>query len=76
MRIRNRLLTSTAVAATCLSFYLAAPVVSADVIQEPTTMPAAPSASPLDFTVQTIDGKPQKLSDFRGKVVMIVNVAS
>ncbi len=47
-----------------------------DVVKEPTTMPAkktAPDApaSPLDFTVQTIDGKEQKLSDYRGKVVVL-----
>lgn len=32
--------------------------------------------SPLDFTVQTIDQQPRQLSDYRGKVVLIVNVAS
>ncbi len=52
-----------------------------DVAKDPTSAPAKPSAdnspvSPLDFTVQTIHGKEQKLSDFKGKVVMIVNVAS
>lgn len=41
----------------------------------PTTAPAA-TASPLDFTVRDIDGKDVKLADYRGKVVMIVNVAS
>ena len=30
----------------------------------------------LDFTLNSIDGKPAPLSDYRGKVVMIVNVAS
>ena len=51
-----------------------------DVVKEPTTMPAArdadKSASPLDFNVKDIDGNEKKLSDYRGKVVMIVNVAS
>ncbi len=37
-----------------------------------TTQPA----SPLDFAVKDIDGKDVKLSDYKGKVVMIVNVAS
>jgi len=39
---------------------------------------AAPSTqpSPLDFTVKDIDGKQQNLADYKGKVVMIVNVAS
>ncbi len=39
-----------------------------------TTAFSAPSI--YDFTVKTIDGKPQPLSDYKGKVVMIVNVAS
>ena len=30
----------------------------------------------LDFTMKRIDGKPQKLSDFHGRVLLIVNVAS
>jgi glutathione peroxidase len=29
-----------------------------------------------DFTQTTLDGKPQKLSDFKGKTVLVVNVAS
>jgi glutathione peroxidase len=32
--------------------------------------------SPLDFKVDSIDGKPVDLSAYKGKVVMIVNVAS
>lgn len=32
--------------------------------------------SPLDFVVKDIDGKEVKLSDYKGKVVLIVNVAS
>jgi glutathione peroxidase len=32
--------------------------------------------SPLDFTVENIDGHPTNLEQFRGKVVLIVNVAS
>jgi glutathione peroxidase len=38
----------------------------------PTTQPG----SPLDFTVQDIDGKTVNLADYKGKVVLIVNVAS
>jgi glutathione peroxidase len=33
-------------------------------------------ASVLDFTMKTIDGKPQPLSSYKGKVFMIVNTAS
>ncbi|MGL4465096.1 MAG: glutathione peroxidase [Planctomycetia bacterium] len=32
--------------------------------------------SPLDFTVKSIDGKPVELSKYKGKVVLVVNVAS
>lgn len=32
--------------------------------------------SPLDFTVENIDGQPTNLEQFKGKVVLIVNVAS
>jgi glutathione peroxidase len=39
----------------------------------PTSQPAK---SPLDFTVQDIDGKDYNLAQLKGKVVMIVNVAS
>jgi glutathione peroxidase len=35
----------------------------------------APSG-PLDFTVQRIDGTEQKLSEFKGQVLLVVNVAS
>ena len=33
-------------------------------------------ASVHDFTAQTIEGKSQRLSDYKGKVLLIVNVAS
>lgn len=35
-----------------------------------------PVNSPLDFTLQGIDGKPVDLSQYKGKVVLLVNVAS
>jgi glutathione peroxidase len=41
--------------------------------EEPVT--TAP-ASPLDFTLTDIDGKPFPLASLKGKVVMLVNVAS
>ena len=34
------------------------------------------ASSVYDFTLNSIDGKPLPLADFKGKVVMIVNVAS
>ena len=39
-------------------------------------MSAAIPTSPLDFTLDSIDGKPVSLDSYRGKVVLIVNVAS
>ncbi len=36
----------------------------------------SPVSSIYDFTVKTIDGKEKSLSDYKGKVVLIVNVAS
>jgi glutathione peroxidase len=36
----------------------------------------APPASVLDFTMKNIDGKDVPLSTYRGKVILIVNVAS
>jgi glutathione peroxidase len=51
-----------------------------DIVHEPTTQPSVGTtekpAGPLDFVVKDIDGKDVHLSDYRGKVVMIVNVAS
>ncbi len=38
--------------------------------------PATQPSSPLDFTVKTIDGDTKNLADYKGHVVMIVNVAS
>lgn len=37
---------------------------------------ALPAASIYDYTLNSIDGKPTPLSTFKGKVVMLVNVAS
>jgi len=52
-----------------------------DVVKEPTNVPAAAGsttqpAGPLDFSMKSIDGADVNLSDYRGKVVMFVNVAS
>ena len=61
---------------------LAAPVAGPDIVQPPTTAPVVRNASttqpvsPLDFTMKDIDGHDVNLADYRGKVVMIVNVAS
>jgi glutathione peroxidase len=50
------------------------------VIKEPTKEPAVAKdkqpVSPLDFKVKDIDGKEADLAQYKGKVVLIVNVAS
>jgi glutathione peroxidase len=55
-------------------------IFAAGVVHNPTTAPVLRTStqpvSPLDFVVKDIDGKEVNLSDYRGKVVMIVNVAS
>ncbi len=40
------------------------------------TLGAGEKMSVYDFTVKTIDGKERSLADYRGKVLLIVNVAS
>jgi glutathione peroxidase len=60
---------------------IAKPGDQADVIKEPTKEPAKAKkegepASPLDFKLKDIDGKDIDLSQYKGKVVLLVNVAS
>jgi len=40
------------------------------------TPPANPITSLHQLTVKTIDGKQKKLSDYKGKVLLVVNTAS
>lgn len=52
-----------------------------DKVKEPSTAPAPADkegrpVSPLDFKLKTIDGEDMDLSQYKGKVVMLVNVAS
>lgn len=52
-----------------------------DTIKEPTKAPARAEkkgtpVSPLDFKLKTIDGKEMDLAQFKGKPVLLVNVAS
>ena len=65
---------ATGVAVAVGAAALAKPGDTKDVIKEPTRMAAKGSA--LDFKVKTIDGKEQDLSAYKGKVVLMVNVAS
>src|SRR4051794_34399366 len=46
----------------------------ADIMKDPTDHPA--KSGPLDFTAKDITGKEVNLKDLKGKVVMLVNVAS
>jgi glutathione peroxidase len=45
-----------------------------DIVKEPTDKPA--KNTPLQFTVKDIDGKEVNLADYKGKVILMVNVAS
>jgi glutathione peroxidase len=42
----------------------------------PTTAPATPPGTIYDFSMKNIEGKEVKLSEYSGKVAMLVNVAS
>src|SRR5215211_4508676 len=54
---------------------------TSDVIKEPTAAPTKAQkdnqpVSPLDFKLKSIDGKDMDLAQFKGKAVLLVNVAS
>ncbi|HQR15420.1 MAG TPA: glutathione peroxidase [Nitrospira sp.] len=49
---------------------------SVDAAQQGATRMAANASSVYDFTLNDIDGKPVSLSQYKGKVVMLVNTAS
>jgi glutathione peroxidase len=51
-------------------------VLGKDVVHDPTAKQDKAPASPLDFSVKDIDGKEVNLADYKGKVVLLVNVAS
>ena len=80
MKLRSLFLVAGAVVLTGVSLFAARPAYPDNVVKEPTKAPAASKdgkpASPLDFTVKDINGKDANLSQYKGKVVMIVNVAS
>jgi glutathione peroxidase len=71
-----RKLAAFAVAIAAGAVALAKPGDQKDVVREPSKMPAKQSQSALDFKVKTIDGKDVNLSDYKGKVVLMVNTAS
>ncbi len=80
MKLRSLFLVAGAVVLTGVSLFAARPAYPDNVVKEPTKAPAASKdgkpASPLDFTVKDINGKDANLSQYKGNVVMIVNVAS
>jgi glutathione peroxidase len=60
--------TSHLFATLCLTLALAATAFAAP--------PAADAKSVYDFTLKSIDGQPTPLSEYHGKVLLLVNVAS
>jgi glutathione peroxidase len=80
MNLRYALLMVALVGVCAVSILMGKPSFPENVVKEPTKAPADTKdkqpAGPLDFTVETIDGTKQPLSAYKGKVVMIVNVAS
>ena len=66
---------AAAVAAAVGVSALARPGDIKDTVKDPTKTEAK-SGGALDFTVKTIDGQEKKLSDYKGQVVLLVNVAS
>jgi glutathione peroxidase len=56
----------------CLSILM----LTASMNAYPTTEPTTSVSSPLDFRMRSIDGEEVDLSQFKGSVILIVNVAS
>ena len=76
MTTRHLLLSAFVLAVVLTMAFQIRRVLGADVIHEPSAKPTTAPASPLDFKVKDIDGKDVNLADYKGKVVLIVNVAS
>ena len=79
--MKNSLLLTLATAATAVVFIAAKPAASIAMTtpldpSEEASQPTAKSASVYDFTVKSIDGKAVKLSQYKGKKLLIVNTAS
>ena len=75
-RVLRYLLVSISFASAALwAMFVIAARNAKQVVKEPTTM-SSPANSPLQFTVKDIDGKDQNLADWKGKVLLFVNVAS
>ena len=79
--MKNTLLITLATAATAVAFIAAKPAApltmnNSTESKEGASQTAATSASVYDFTVKSIDGKEVKLSQYKGKKLLIVNTAS
>lgn len=77
----TKLIIAAAVAVALVAFTMVkvSRVLGADTVKEPTAPVADKSEakpSPLDFKMKDIDGKEVNLADYKGKVVMLINVAS
>jgi glutathione peroxidase len=72
--MKKSLLFTFAVAASALAFTAAQPTKTTAMSSVAETAKAAPSV--YDFTVKSIDGKDVKLSQYKGKKLLIVNTAS
>ena len=73
--MKKTILFTLATAASAVAFMAAKPAASAMSSAETLEETAAP-ASVYDFTVKSIDGKDVKLSQYKGKKLLIVNTAS
>ena len=70
--MKKPLLLTLALAISAVAFMAAKPVVFTAMTEETTAAPT----SVYDFTVKSIDGKDVKLSQYKGKKLLIVNTAS
>ena len=76
MRLRTVIAVAVVLSVAVYAGVQAQRVFGQNVVRPPSTKPADGSIGPLDFKVTDIDGKPVNLADYKGKVVLIVNVAS
>ena len=76
MNSRNLLIGLTALVAIGVMAWRVNIILGKDIIHEPSAKPTTAPASPLAFTMKDIDGKDVNLADYKGKVVLLVNVAS
>ena len=72
--MKKTLILTLATAATAVAFIAAKP--AAPLAMTETTETTTAPASVYDFTVKSIDGKDVKLSQYKGKKLLIVNTAS